>query len=62
LTAVLERGRADGALRPDLDPEAAAWWLLSLVASQRFRRATAPAADVIEGRLAESTLAFLTAR
>lgn len=62
LTAVLERGRADGDLRPDLDPEAAAWWLLSLVASQRFRRATAPAPDVIEGRLAESTLAFLTAR
>lgn len=62
LTTLLERGRDDGDLRPDLDAEAAAWWLLSLVASQKFRRGTAPDPDAIEGRLAESTLAFLTSR
>ncbi len=60
LTAVLERGRADGELRADLDAETAAWWLLSLVASQRFRRATAPDPAGVEARLAEATLAFLT--
>jgi hypothetical protein len=42
---LLERGRRVGELRPDLDTEAAAWWLLSLVASQKFRRATAPRHD-----------------
>ncbi|MEU7527990.1 helix-turn-helix domain-containing protein [Saccharothrix sp. NPDC042600] len=60
LTALLERGRSAGELRPDLDPEAAAWWLLSLVASQRFRRATAADPATVEARLAASTLAFLT--
>lgn len=58
IAALLDRGEADGELRPDLDTQAAAWWRLSLVASQRFRHATAPA-DV-EARLAHSTLRFLT--
>jgi AcrR family transcriptional regulator len=59
IAALLDRGKTDGELRPDLDTRAAAWWLLSLVASQRFRHATAPV-DV-EARLARSTLDFLTA-
>lgn len=58
---LLDRGRAGGELRADLDTEAAAWWLLSLVASQRFRQATAPDPDAVETRLAESVLGFLLA-
>jgi AcrR family transcriptional regulator len=59
LATLLERGRADGELRPDLDTEAASWWLLSLVASQRFRQATAPDPAAVEARVADSTLQFL---
>lgn len=61
LTALLDRGRADGELRPDLDAEAAAWWLLSLVASQKFRRRTAAEPAAVEARLAAGTLGFLLA-
>ncbi|MDX8031280.1 TetR/AcrR family transcriptional regulator [Lentzea sp. BCCO 10_0856] len=60
ITGLLDRGCADGELRADLDTEAAAWWLISLVASQKFRQSTAPDPEEIEARLAESTLAFLT--
>lgn len=60
ITALLDRGRAAGELRADLDTEAAAWWLLSLVSSQKFRRATANDPQELEARLAESTLAYLT--
>ena len=57
---LLQRGRAEGDLRADLDASAAAWWLLSLVASQKFRGATAADPAEVEARLAESTLVFLT--
>jgi AcrR family transcriptional regulator len=60
ITNLLERGRADGELRDDLDTQTAAWWLLSMVASQKFRRHTAADPGAVEARLAESTLAFLT--
>ncbi|MFI9813762.1 TetR/AcrR family transcriptional regulator [Saccharothrix variisporea] len=62
LTALFTRGKHRGELRPDLDAEAAAWWLLSVLASQKFRRATAADPDAVEARLAESTLAFLLER
>lgn len=58
---LLDRGRVDGELRPDLDTEAAAWWLLSLVSFQRFRRATAADPTAVETRLIDSTLGFLLA-
>ncbi|PPK65592.1 hypothetical protein V5P93_005064 [Actinokineospora auranticolor] len=57
ITALLRRGQADGHLRATLDTEAAAWWLLSLLASQRFRHATAPAA--VEAKVAATLLDFL---
>ena len=60
ITGLLDRGRAGGELRADLDTEAAAWWLISLVASQKFRRTTSAHPQEIEARLAESMLAFLT--
>ncbi len=59
LAELLERGRAGGELRPDLDVEAAAWWLLSLVASQKLRRRTAAEPAAVEAGLAASTLEFL---
>ncbi|WP_232285235.1 TetR/AcrR family transcriptional regulator [Saccharomonospora xinjiangensis] len=59
LAAVLEHGRCAGELRADLDVEAGAWWLLSLTASQKFRRATAPDSVDVESRLAETVLDFL---
>ncbi|MBM7774752.1 AcrR family transcriptional regulator [Actinokineospora baliensis] len=61
LTALLHRGQADGDLRPDLDAEAAAWWLLSLLAAQRFRRSTASDPDTIEAKVSNATLEFLIA-
>ena len=33
----MSTGQADGDIRPDLDPAATAWALLSLIASHRFR-------------------------
>ena len=42
LADILRRGRAAGELRPDLDPDAAAWWLLSLMVSHRFRSTVVP--------------------
>ncbi|MGW4208912.1 TetR/AcrR family transcriptional regulator [Lentzea sp. NPDC004789] len=62
ITALLDRGQADGELRADLDTEAAAWWLLSLVSSQRFRQATAGDPKDVEARLADSILMYLTGR
>lgn len=61
ITDLLERGRTDGELREDLDTEAATWWLLSLAASQKYRRTTATDPIAVETRLAESTLGFLIA-
>ncbi len=60
LARLLDHGRTAGELRADLDPEAAAWWLLSLVASQNFRRTTAPDPARTETLVAEATLTYLT--
>ncbi|GAA2424760.1 TetR/AcrR family transcriptional regulator [Streptomyces macrosporus] len=63
LTAVLAEGQRAGEIAPDTDPATGAWWLLSLVASHRFRRTAVPEdsrADV-EDRLAEATRRLLTA-
>jgi hypothetical protein len=62
ITTLLDRGHADGELRTDLDTEAAAWWLLSLVSSQRFRQVTAGDPEAVEARIADSTLTCLTGR
>jgi AcrR family transcriptional regulator len=57
---LLERGQAEGSVRRDLDPQAAAWWLLSLFASQGFRSATMPDRRRLEAQLAAMTLQTLT--
>jgi AcrR family transcriptional regulator len=57
---LLARGQAEGSVRPELDPQAAAWWLLSLLASQGFRSATMPDRRRLEAELGAITLEALT--
>jgi AcrR family transcriptional regulator len=56
---LLARGQAEGSVRPNLDPQAAAWWLLSLLASQGFRSATMPDRRRLEAELGAITLRTL---
>jgi AcrR family transcriptional regulator len=42
LADLIRRGQADGDIRADLDPEPAAWLLLSLLSTRAFRAAVAP--------------------
>ncbi len=60
LADLVRRGQADGDLRADADPEAAAWLLLSVLSTRPFRAAAAPGADGLEGRVAALTLGALT--
>jgi AcrR family transcriptional regulator len=39
----VQRAQADGGVRPDADPEAAAWLLLSVLSARRLRAAAMPA-------------------
>jgi AcrR family transcriptional regulator len=59
LAELLERGQAEGSVRRDLDPQAAAWWLLSFLASQGFRAATMPERRRLEAELGAMTLQTL---
>lgn len=63
LTDLLARAGEDGELAPEVDPEVGAWWLLSLLASQDFRRAALAESDRrrVEGELGALTLRALTA-
>jgi AcrR family transcriptional regulator len=42
LADVIQRAQADGAVRPDADPQAAAWLLLSVLSARRLRAAAMP--------------------
>jgi AcrR family transcriptional regulator len=42
LADLIQRAQADGDLRPDADPEAAAWLLLSVLSARRLRAAAMP--------------------
>ena len=43
LADLIQRAQADGGVRPDSDPEAAAWLLLSVLSARRLRAAAMPA-------------------
>ena len=43
LVDLILRAQADGGIRPDADPEAAAWLLLSVLSARRLRAAAMPA-------------------
>ncbi|GAA2799577.1 hypothetical protein GCM10010441_25710 [Kitasatospora paracochleata] len=56
---LLEHGRTDGSVRADLDPTAGAWWLISLLASQNFRRTVSPDPAHTDTALAALTMRLL---
>lgn len=43
LTGLVQHAQADGSIRPDADPGAAAWLLLSVLSARRLRAAAMPA-------------------
>jgi AcrR family transcriptional regulator len=59
LADVLRRGQADGDIRADVDPAAAAWLLLSILSSRRIRAAAIPDPDRIEDDVVALTLQAL---
>ena len=55
LADVIRKGQATGDVRPDVDPAAAAWLVLSLMSAQPFRAAAMPD----NGNLEEGVTALL---
>ena len=43
LAGLIQHAQADGGIRPDADPDAAAWLLLSVLSARRLRAAAMPA-------------------
>ena len=62
LADLLRRGQADGDIRADLDPEPAAWLLLSVLSARPFRTAAMPDRDRLETGGAALTLRALVQR
>jgi AcrR family transcriptional regulator len=61
LADLLRRGQADGDIRADLDPEPAAWLLLSVLSTRPFRAAAMPDRDRLEDDVAALALRALVA-
>jgi len=59
LADLLRRGQADGDIRADLDSEAAAWLLLSVLSARPWRAAVMPDPDHREGSVAGLALQAL---
>lgn len=62
LTALLAHGQTTGEISADINPATGAWWLLSLMASHRFRSAVMPYRKQMEANLATMARAALTDR
>jgi AcrR family transcriptional regulator len=60
LADLVRRGQADGDIRADADPEAAAWLLLSVLSARPWRAAVMPDPDRREGDVAALALQALT--
>jgi AcrR family transcriptional regulator len=60
LAGVIAEGQEAGTVRADVEPATAAWWLLSLLASHRFRSAMMPQRARREQLLAAFTRQVLT--
>lgn len=58
LTGVLAYGQRTGDVRADLDPGAAAWWVMSLLSARTFRLEVA--SDQVEQRLVEMTMRMIS--
>ena len=62
LADLIRRAQADGGIRPDADPEAAAWLVLSVLSARRLRADTMPDADRLEAGVTALTLQALAER
>jgi AcrR family transcriptional regulator len=60
LADLVRRGQADGSIRADADPEAAAWMLLSVLSARPWRAAVMPGPGRLEGDVADLALQALT--
>jgi AcrR family transcriptional regulator len=60
LADLIRRAQADGGIRPDADPEAAAWLLLSVLSARRLRADTMPDAERLEADVTALALRALT--
>jgi hypothetical protein len=59
---LVQRGQADGDdVRAEVDPEAAAWLLLSVLSARPLRTAVMPDPEQLEGRVAAVALGALLA-
>jgi AcrR family transcriptional regulator len=61
-TDLLLRGQRAGDIRPDLNTEAGAWWLMSMLSGCTFRAAVMPDRSTLEDWLTRMTLGALTVR
>lgn len=59
LAGLLREGQQAGDIRADLDPEAGAWWLVTLLSASAFRAAVMPDPAVLEPKLVAMTLGML---
>lgn len=59
LADLLRRGQADGDIRADLDPDTAAWLLVSVLSARPVRAAAMPDPDRLENGVAALTLQAL---
>jgi AcrR family transcriptional regulator len=59
LADLIRRGQADGDIRADLDPEPAAWLVLSVLSTRAFRAAVMPGQDSLEDGVTALTLQAL---
>ena len=59
LADLIRRGQADGDIRAGLDPEPAAWLVLSVLSTRAFRAAVMPGPDRLEDGVMALTLASL---
>lgn len=59
LADLIRRGQADGDIRADLEPEPAAWLLLSVLSTRAFRAAVAPGPGRVEDGVTALALRLL---
>jgi AcrR family transcriptional regulator len=60
LADLLRRGQADGDIRADTDPQAAAWLVLSVLSTRPWRTSAMPDPDRLEGAVTALALRALT--
>lgn len=59
LAALIAHGQQVGDIRADVDADAVAWWVMSLLSGRTFRTAVAPNPPEVEARLAAMTLRLI---